>query len=237
MKSIYSIILALAWCISLGFTTSSSAALSCGNTANCYINTADAPHSVQEGVFKASWSVTGNNTLNVSVEAETTGWVAIGFSKTASMDDTDYVMGGYNASTSSSYGADYFYNGAVTAPCIGCTAPLLDTTLATGSSPATDSKNNLLSLTSSEANGVTTLNFSRLLNTQDTTGDYDLSNGDYSLVWAYRKGSATGDDLSKFHSGGRGVLAANVNFVPLPSAFWLLGSGLIGLWSYGRKSK
>jgi len=221
MKSLSSVSRVLAYCVLLGVSSTTFAALSCGNAANCYVNAADEARNIAAGVFKASWDVVGNNTLNVAIEAATTGWVAVGFSKTITMDSTDYVMGGYNSTSASTYGSDYFFNS--TGPgCPQC-APVLD------------SANNLLTLSSSENNGVTTLNFSRLLKTDDSTGDYDLSIGSYALVWAFRNTSANGDDLSKYHSGGRGLLAANVNFVPLPSAFWLLGSALLGL--VGLKTK
>ncbi|MEQ1530256.1 MAG: DOMON domain-containing protein [Methylococcales bacterium] len=206
MKSLFSPRLGLACCLVLGFSSTAFASISASNNA---------------GTYKASWSVTGGNTLNVTIEAATSGWVGIGFSKTATMDDTDFFIGGVS-SNGYAYGADSFYN------------PLNNT----HSAPLVDAAQNVY-FNATEANGVTTINFSRLLNTGDTVGDYDLSNGSYSLLWAFRTGT-TPDDTTKFHGGsggGFGVLASNVNFVPLPSAFWFLGSGLMALWGYARKTR
>jgi len=55
-----------------------------------------------------------------------------------------------------------------------------------------------------------------------------LSQGAYSLEWAFRNSAINGDDLSTYHSGGRSVLASDITFVPLPSAIWLMGSALLG---------
>jgi len=227
MKALFSIGLLLPCCAVLGFSANALAALSCNDSAHCYVNEADPSRNIAAGIFKASWSVTAGDTLNMTLQALTTGWVSIGFSTTATMDSTDYVMGGYNAQTSSAYGADYFYS--LTGPgCPQC-APTPDTLLATASAPATDSQNNLFAISASETNGITTFSFSRLLNTGDTTGDYDLSQGAYSLEWAFRNTAINGDDLSKYHSGGRGVLASDITFVPLPSAVWLMGSAMLGI--------
>jgi hypothetical protein len=227
MKSCFSVGLLLPCFAVLGISANAVAALSCNGNTQCYVNEADPSRNIAEGLFKANWSITAGDTLNMTLQAQTTGWVSIGFSTTATMDSTDYVMGGYNAQAANAYGADYFYS--LTGPgCPQC-APTLDTLLALGSAPATDSQNNLFGINASETNGITTFSFSRLLTTGDTTGDYDLSQGVYYLEWAFRNTAVNGDDLSKYHSGGRGVLASDITFVPLPSAVWLMGSALLGI--------
>ncbi len=212
----------------LGFSVFAQAALSCGSTPNCYLNAAQNPDDPEdslwaEGIFKASWTVTGN-TLNVAIEATTPGWVSIGFSKSATMGDSDYVMGGYKASSSAAYSEDYLYT--LSGPgCPQC-APTQDSLLATPGS------NDVFNVSASETGGVTTFNFSRLLNTGDTNGDFDLSTGSYTLLWALNSSS---DNLAIYHTGGRGILVSDVQFVPVPSAVWLMGSALLG--SIGMKRR
>lgn len=218
---------ALACCAVLGFSSTAFGSLSCGagDYESCFTNTSyiRGANTIAANIFKASWEVTGGNTLNVNIQAETTGWLAIGFHQSgapAAMDDTDFVMGGYNTAA---YGGDYFYS-STGQGCPNC-APTLDTT------------QNISGLAASESNGVTSLSFSRLLNTNDTAQDYDLSTGLYDVVWAFRKGSATGDDLSQYHNGGRNILAAGVQIapVPVPAAVWLFGSAMLGYIGSARR--
>ncbi len=217
----------LACCTILGFSSTTFGALSCGSGdyANCFTNdaysrtTASGTTNFAADIFKASWEVTGGNTLNVNIQAETTGWVAIGFHQSnapALMDDTDYVMGGYDGTTS--YGGDYFYSSpGPNCPNSNC-------------APTLDGSQDVSGLTASETNGVTSLRFSRLLTTTDLTGDYDLNAGPYDIIWAFRKGSANGDDLAQYHNGGRNVLVSNFALapVPVPAAVWLFGSAMLG---------
>jgi hypothetical protein len=229
MKSAYLLGSGLALCATLGFSTSAMAALSCGSTPNCYVNAAQNPDDPENslwdaGIFKASWSISGGNTLNVTIESTTTGWVSIGFSQSASMGNTDYIMGGYKASTDSAYAADYLYtsNGPGCPQC----APTLDTLL----TPAGTA--NIDNVSGSESGGVTTFSFSRALNTGDVNGDFDLTQGSYALLWAINSSS---DNLAVYHTGGRGILAQDVRFVPVPSAVWLMGSALFGLSGLKRR--
>lgn len=159
----------------------------------------------------------------MTIEAETTGSVGIGFSKTETMAETDFFMGGVT-SDGTAYGSDCFFSSFDNPQ----QEPLVD-----------DQQD--VSWSANVAAGVTTLTISRLLNTGDTATDYDLSSGSYALLWAFRRSipAATADDTSSYHSGGRGVLATNVTFapVPLPAAVWLFGSVLAGFVGMSRRNQ
>jgi hypothetical protein len=216
--------LTLAGCCVLGFSSTTFGALSCGSAdlENCFVNDSYVRNgaTVAAGVYKASWEVIYGN-INVNIQAETTGWVAIGFHESAAppaMDDTDFVMGGYSGGN---YGGDYFYSNTG-AGCPNC-------------APTLDAVQNISNVVATEAGGVTSFSFSRALKTGDATGDYDLSQGLYDIVWAFRRPGATGDDLNGYHNGGRGLLKQGVNFVPVPTAAWLFGSGLLAVFGAVRR--
>lgn len=206
----------LACCVVTGVSSTAFGALSCGagDYATCYTNVAYTKTNfngtttpVAADIFKASWQLEGNK-LKVNIQAETTGWVSLGFHipdpENPLMDDTDFVIGGYNGST---YSGDYFYNTADPH-----SAPVLD-------------NNDLSDVSATEVGGVTSFSFSRLLNTE-SVNDYNLGNGPYDVIWALRTGTSA-DDVTRIHTY-RNLLASNVNFVPVPGAVWLFGSALMG---------
>jgi len=211
------VFISLGWrllcCLVLGFSSTASGSVSCLGSQNCFVN------DLQN--FKTSWTVTGGTTLNMTIVAETTGWVGIGFSRTETMAETDFVMGGVSPD-GTAYGSDRFFSS-------------LDNPQ---QEPLIDYQQNV-SWSANEAAGVTTLTISRLLNTGDIATDYDLSSGSYALLWAFRRSNpaATADDTSSYHSGGRGILATGVSFapVPLPAAVWLFGSVLAGFVGMSRR--
>lgn len=166
------------------------------------------------GNFSASFSVCDNSSLNVTLTANTAGWLAIGFSANAAMANSDMVIGGVNAD-GSVYASDRFSAGY---------AP-----------PSVDASQDVTNVSGSEANGATTFSFSRQLNTGDSAGDFNLLSGAHYLIWAYGVGDTFG-----YHGGvQRGGSAEKFNFasspVPLPAAAWLFLSGLMGcLWMKPR---
>jgi len=190
---------------SLFFTNTASAAIACSATQTY------APNSD----YSASYTVCGGALLSMTVTANTTGWVGVGFSNDQLMANTDMVTGGVNADG---------------------TLYLNDRFASNRSAPTNDATQNAtpITQTSSESNGVTTLTFTRLLNTGDTTGDFNLADGSYYLLWAYGSSDTFG------RHAARGASATPISFtapVPLPAAAWLFGSGLLGLLRFKSVAK
>jgi hypothetical protein len=121
------------------------------------------------------------------------------------MANLDMVVGGVNSDLTL-YGTDRFSSGYA--------------------APAIDAQQNISVTGGTEAGGVTTFSFSRLLNTSDTVGDFNLALGNYYLLWAY---GAT--DVFSYHTD-RGASAVTYSFatapVPAPAAVWLFLTGFLG---------
>jgi hypothetical protein len=192
-----------------------SASILFANTAAASISCTPTQSFTPNSNYSASYTVCGGALLSMTITANTTGWVAVGFSNDQLMTNTDMVTGGVNAD-GTLYLNDRF--------AINHGAPAIDATQ--NATPITQ--------TSSESNGVTTLTFTRLLNTGDTTGDFNLTNGSYYLLWAYGSSDTFGRHTA------RGASASPISFtapVPVPAAAWLFGSGLLGLLSFKSVAK
>lgn len=142
-----------------------------------------------------------------TVTARGAGWVAVGFSRDQYMPDTDVFMAGVLPDgTPYSQDAFAFFR-----------AP-----------PVADPSQDVSLLSASEANGVTTHTFSRLLNTGDTR-DVDLTDGSYFILSAF---NAFTDDLTSRHTYADSSDFA-YQFAPVPEAqtvtMLLAGLGVLAL--------
>ncbi|AKG52806.1 dopamine beta hydroxylase-related protein [Dehalogenimonas sp. WBC-2] len=120
---------------------------------------------VTGGLFRVSWSIT-EDTIFIGIKAKTTGWVAIALSPSLSKSQSDLMIGfvsdgqvnlvdSYDPGYSGDHPKDSVLGG----------------------------KDDLQIISGSEANGVTTLEFKRLLNTGDP---YDIAfvNGSNPFLYA-----------------------------------------------------
>lgn len=168
------------------------------------------------------WGACGadNNSLQMKVTANTTGWVAVGFAPADAVEGEMMLSGIDTFQTGVgaggvAYGRDGFANQY--------------------SAPATDAQQNYTIVAGTEVGGQTTIEFFRLLNTGDTVGDHDLSVGLYYLTWSFRGGNVAQPDNMNLQHGPSGNSAQAIQFqvpvapVPVPAAAWLFVSALGGL--------
>ncbi|APV44929.1 hypothetical protein Dform_01608 [Dehalogenimonas formicexedens] len=127
--------------------------------------------------FRLAYTVASDGIISIGIKARTTGWVAIAIGNPHGQSDVwiGYVSSGqvtlldtYNASYSGSHPLD------------------------TGSSGGT---NDLTNVTGSEANGITTIEFKRKLDTGDKN-DLPLVAGSNIVMWAI----GPADDMFQEHS-------------------------------------
>lgn len=154
--------------------------------------------------YSLTFQVCGSSLVG-SVTAMATGWAAFGFGRDQLMPETDVFMAGVSGGVAYSQDAFAFMR----------------------SPPVRDLSQDVTLLSATEANGVTSYSFSRPLNTGDTAGDYDLTNGSYFLLMAYNAGS---DSLTSRHTW-REASALAYNFAPVPEPesilMMLAGLGLL----------
>ena len=133
------------------------------------------------GVFTLAYTVNGAN-ISIGLKAKTVGWIAIALGNPHGNSD---VMIGYVS------------NGQVT---------LLDSYNASesGNHPI-DPNNDLLNISGSETGGITTIEFTRALNTGDKL-DLPLVEGDNVVTWAF----GASDDVTQEHSDV-GIATITVN--------------------------
>ncbi len=154
--------------------------------------------------YSLTFQVCGSSLVG-SVTAMTTGWAAFGFGRDQLMPETDVFMAGVSGAAAYSQDAFAFVR----------------------SPPVRDLSQDVTLLNANEANGVTSYSFSRLLNTGDTAGDYDLTDGSYFILMAFH---ADSDSLTSRHTW-REASDLSYTFAPVPepeSALMMLaGLGLL----------
>ncbi|RDH84615.1 MAG: hypothetical protein DIZ80_03865 [endosymbiont of Galathealinum brachiosum] len=163
--------------------------------------------------FEISWDVCAGNLLQMEISNTSTGWIGIGFSFDQLMANTDVFLGGFDGGA---YGYDGFaFDGF--------------------SGPPVDASQDFTIESSTEVGGTTTMELSRLLSTGDIN-DFDLSIGEYYLLWAFG-----GLDDFAFHGvgDGRGFSAETYSFaaVPVPPALplMLFGLGFFGFMGFHNR--
>ncbi|KPF58006.1 hypothetical protein D621_07175 [beta proteobacterium AAP51] len=143
-----------------------------------------------------------DSTLFGTVTTLGTGWAAVGFGRDQFMPETDVFMAGVSGGVA--YSQDAF-------------AVLRNP-------PVRDISQDVTLLSATEINGVTSFSFSRLLNTGDAAGDFDLTNGAYYILMAYEE---TSDSLTSRHSwADASDQAYFFSPVPEPAAVLMMLAGL-----------
>jgi hypothetical protein len=140
------------------------------------------------GLYTLSWSKKGD-IVYFALSAETTGWVAIGIDPTTIMEHADMIFGWVD-DTGKAHVVDAFATGPY------------------GPHPSDESlggKTNILDFAGTEQNGITTIEFSRKIDTKDR---YDkiihLDTGN-KIIWSY----GASDDIYQYHKkAGYGWLGA-----------------------------
>jgi hypothetical protein len=152
--------------------------------------------------YSLTFQVCGNALVG-SVTTTGTGWAAFGFGPDELMPDTDVFMAGVSAA-GVAYSQDAF--------------------AVARSAPVRDLSQDVTLISTGGATGGTSYSFSRLLNTGDTAGDFDLTNGSYYVLMAYH---ATNDSLTARHTWREASeLAYTFAPVPEPESILMMLAGL-----------
>jgi len=123
--------------------------------------------------YTFSWNIT-SDTIYAQVQVKAIAWVGFGLSPYSSlgihgMPYADFIIATFN--TSGVFVNDYYRNSVLPGQ------PSLDTDLG--------GQNNILSFSGSQNNGVTTVQWSRLLVTSDTQYDSTFSKGSVHIIYAW----------------------------------------------------
>lgn len=141
-----------------------------------------------------SWILNSDNTIDFTISAVTSGWVAIGFSSGTlpSMVNSDVVIG--YVTTDGSVKVDDYYINSRSATCPGgvCT----DTSMG--------GTRDIYNILGKEENGVTTIQFRRKLSTGDSKYDVDITNRDMAVVVAYGNSDTLG-----YHGSNKAAITVN----------------------------
>ncbi|MHA2032575.1 MAG: DOMON domain-containing protein [Candidatus Kariarchaeaceae archaeon] len=150
--------------------------------------------SFSSGDYKLYWEVVDDTSISIGIVAKTTGWVALGIDPTSQMQDADIIYGWVEPN-----GTVVIYDAFSLNP-TGANHPA-DTTLG--------GTNDILSYNGSENTTSTTIEFTRLLSTDDLDNDNNIPvNGDVDIIWAY----GADDSFSSYHSArGTSVLTIAAN--------------------------
>jgi len=138
--------------------------------------------SFDNGNYVLYWTVADEN-ISMAIQGKTTGWVGIGLKPTQMMKDADIILAGMR-------GEEVYWTDSYSTGVFG---PHPDDTELGGT-------DDILNLSVSEQDGVTTLEFSRDLVTGDVY-DAELSTGEnVSIIWAM----ASDDDPKFKHNTSKG---------------------------------
>ncbi|XP_032235018.2 DBH-like monooxygenase protein 1 homolog isoform X2 [Nematostella vectensis] len=147
------------------------------------------------GKFNASWTYSSaSKTITITVKAETAGWVGFGWTEGdgKKMVNYDVAVGGRNGS--SCYLNDFFST--------------------TTGRPVLDASQDLTASSCLEDAGITTLVYSRLATTNDTTKDVQLHDDEFmTLVWAFGAADAGPTAFEEHEEGNHGYSAEKYNLV------------------------
>jgi hypothetical protein len=132
------------------------------------------------GDFEVRWTSDDRN-IYFGIKAKTEGWVSLGLDPVSQMEDADMIFG--MVKDGEAVISDQFSTGA-----FGPHSP--DTELG--------GSDDIVDFGGQEADGFTTIEFSRLLDTGDTY-DNVLSEGTVKIIWAY--GSADDFDVKHINDG------------------------------------
>eukprot|EP01087_Luapelamoeba_hula_P016255 TRINITY_DN4998_c0_g1_i1.p1 TRINITY_DN4998_c0_g1~~TRINITY_DN4998_c0_g1_i1.p1 ORF type:complete len:806 (+),score=48.88 TRINITY_DN4998_c0_g1_i1:147-2564(+) len=161
------------------------------NISACTVPPLKDSYTNPDGTWTVFWNIVSPE-IHFLVKARTSGWVGLGISTTGEMSGSDIIWGQINSDGT----------------------PVVSDRWATGESqPGKDSEQNVIinADESSYTNGVTTLSYTRLLNTGDSK-DTAIKTTNMYLLWAIgsSKGTLSGNDYDFDQHASRG--AANINF-------------------------
>ncbi len=149
------------------------------------------------GVFTVHWRIDGDE-IHFGMEAETTGWLSIGFEPTNIMKDADMIFGWVD-SEGTPHTMDTYSTGEY-----GPHPP--DTDLG--------GTNDIISFNGTQTTDMTIIEFSRKLDTGDTYDKIIVKNSSVNIIWGI---SDTDDYLDTHTDRGSGTLLLSQN-VPEPSS-------------------
>lgn len=155
----------------------------------------------ERGRFNLYWKIDGNN-IQIAMEAQTTGWLAIGFKPaTIPHEDADMIFGWVNLQGNAMI---------VDAYSPGTFGPHPADTEMGGT-------DDILSYRGSEKDGFTIIEFVRSLSTGDPY-DKDIPRGDeLDVIWAY---SSTDEWTGKHTHAGAGTISTDTGVTVVPFAIW-----------------
>ena len=134
------------------------------------------PQELKVGSISFWWEAQDGN-LYVKLSAPTTGWVAVGIEPTRIMKDADMYIGYVNGSE------------------VVLEDQFADKLTMHHSDVSLGGKSNIISFSGKEENGVTTIEFTRPLNTGDSFDKVLVPGNEYNLIFAY----GTRDNLTSLH--------------------------------------
>jgi len=142
-----------------------------------------------EDKYNVTWSFDGlaaDNYITFTIRAETTGWVGLGFSPNGGMAGADIAVAWVTSD------GDAF---------------LEDMHATANGLPSTDGSNDLELISSSEADGITTISFKRKIVTCDDGEDNDIKSSTTRLIFAYGSSDPANNALSSgdYHNSNRGA--------------------------------
>jgi len=158
------------------------------NDGNVLSNEYKFSQSFSNGLFQLYWTV-NDSTIYVGMVGQTSGWIAVGFDPTSAMLDADIIYGWvdnegivtiYDAYSLNSFGANH--------------PPDVDI----------GGSYDILMFNGSEESGATTIEFSRLLTTEDEYDNDIPPSGTIDIIWAV---GSSDDFTSKHIKAGGGTLS------------------------------
>ncbi|EDO38464.1 predicted protein [Nematostella vectensis] len=158
------------------------------------------------GKFNASWTYSSaSKTITITVKAETAGWVGFGWT-----EGDGKKMVNYDVAVGAPFiAADYdFYTMTLFLQNIN------DFFSTTTGRPVLDASQDLTASSCLEDAGITTLVYSRLATTNDTTKDVQLHDDEFmTLVWAFGAADAGPTAFEEHEEGNHGYSAEKYNLV------------------------
>ncbi|CAG7723518.1 unnamed protein product, partial [Allacma fusca] len=141
--------------------------------------------------YHVEWEVFSDDSITFTVQVETTGWIAFGISETAQTASSDVITGGVWKNGTTYFTDCHFKYSAL---------------------PLVDLVQDWILLYGSEANGITTLKFSRKLDTKDPGTDVVIRDKYLYLTWAFHVSSdiPTASYPHYFTEAGRGATRVNL---------------------------
>jgi len=142
------------------------------------------------------WSIT-NDEIEIAIEVQTSGWAALGFSKSGVMVQSDANIGWVDPSGVVNLN-DYYISDR-RGSCQGGSGICTDTQLG--------GTNDVLDFNGNHEGGTTQLIWKRKLQTGDTSNDVDITNSKMTVIWSYNPTDNTGFPL-QIHSN-KGIAIVN----------------------------